>query len=334
MKPIDGSRNKYIENLVTNLNQQKIDVRSVSLKNLAINRGEIIHIHWPDSFFRSSNLIISYLKLLSLLIFFLFCKINKHKVIWTVHNLKPHANGSGFRWSLFKKVIKKNIQRFILLNKYSQHEFIRVFDVNPNKVQITRHYLYKPTVKIIKSRKNNLGCELLYFGILDFYKGLLETISEFAQHQKSGLRLKIIGEPINEEFKNALISATENIDNIELDIGFCEENKLQIEILSCDYVFLPYKNITNSGALLYALSMGKTVITTKNGLTEELQFDFGPDRIKTFKQGNKKCLRECLKGILKMKSKVTSREIVIPTSYSDHSITQEHITAYSKVLQK
>ncbi len=67
-----------------------IDVIEFSLINLFFSKFDLIHIHWPEHYLNSNYLpkafVFSFLFILGLVL----SRIKNRKIVWTIHNLKPH----------------------------------------------------------------------------------------------------------------------------------------------------------------------------------------------------------------------------------------------------
>ena len=71
-------------------------------KNGKLYLKQGFHLHWPDYFFVKSK-IYTYIRILYFLAIIMFFKIQKTKLIWTIHNLQPHKN---YHPILFDKILK------------------------------------------------------------------------------------------------------------------------------------------------------------------------------------------------------------------------------------
>jgi len=111
------------------------------------------------------------------------------------------------------------------------------------------------------------------FGIIRPYKGVLEFMRIFKKQRGLNDLLLIVGsatdsmaEQINSEADSSVRLALRNIPDDEISLFF----------QAADICVFPFRDITNSGSLILALSLGKPVIAPrKGGVVEIVKPEFG-----------------------------------------------------------
>ena len=85
---------------------------------------DICHVHWPESFLNASS---AYLRIKGLFLLYFkikLLKVLKVKIVWTVHNFRPHEKyGDATLEALFYKFWLKNVDSLIFLSRASQKKF-------------------------------------------------------------------------------------------------------------------------------------------------------------------------------------------------------------------
>jgi len=103
--------------------------------------------------------------------------------------------------------------------------------------------------------QNNKGRCFLFVGVIHKNKGLDVLIAAWEKHflQHPNDILYIVGKP------NKLGRT------VHISLGFKSDEEIMAYYLSTDFVVLPYKEASQSGVLLSALTLGKPVIVTNVG---------------------------------------------------------------------
>jgi glycosyltransferase involved in cell wall biosynthesis len=218
------------------------------------NKVEILWFHWPSYIWRSSNLAVCYLKSTKFIINVLMAKLLNYKLVWSAHNVLPHEYNS-FKLEFFmRKFICKNFDLVIGHSKNTL-EMLQEKKLFPKKyiVAVHGHYEneYHKSNKLITRESIGFNKEdiiiLLKTGAKNFNsaKKFIDTIKNV---EYKNIKLLIIGKPILDLKKTKLIE------------GYISSEDLSSYMNLCDFVCLPYINITTSGAFFLALTFNKPVI--------------------------------------------------------------------------
>lgn len=185
--------------------------------------------------------------------------------------------------------IYKNVDIFIspshfLKNKLKEMGFKKEIFYLPNFIDIKKFEKFKFEEKITKG-DNSIS--IVYFGILEPWKGLL-TLLEAAKlisykHKNREIEIKIIGDgPMREKLQEKV--KVEGIRNVSF-LGYMKGEDLFQEIKNASAVVLPsicYEN--NPLSVIEAFAMGKPVIGARLGGIPELVKD--NETGLTFESGN------------------------------------------------
>jgi len=242
-------------------------------KKFQINfRFDIYHIHWPETYLLCNNIFKYFIGSCYVLFVLFFFKIFKKKIIWTVHNIKPHFSYYTFFNTFFYKALNTLTDKYIFLNNRDFHSI-----KSDNKI-IIRHGL-----DLISQNKYNLLKKetqnyFLFFGGITKYKNIDLVIRNFNSFNYSNIKLLIIGKSYDNDYLSFLNNLSNSNDNIEIIPEFVLEDKLYEYIINSIAVLIPYSN-NNSGVLYKSLECRKQVVTIYSELNEEFSKLFGSDKI-------------------------------------------------------
>ncbi len=265
---------KYSENLKVNIFRKVIRGLEYCFTMLNLlskyskESPDIIHIQWL-LFYQFDYL---WLRILRYLL-----RRKNTKIILTAHNLLPHINGYKY-----KNILEKIYSQFdgiIVHSKALKTQMIEIFgakaknwlicvtsigveDILLVKVDQNILNIYRDKVKSLESDGHNF----LFAGGIHKNKGLDILLKAWGNHinEFPNDKLYIVGNPtynMNDELKYIQKYST----SINTSFGIKSDEELLAYFLECDFVVLPYKEASQSGVLMTALSLGKPVIATNVG---------------------------------------------------------------------
>ncbi|MGI8351373.1 glycosyltransferase [Niallia circulans] len=280
MYPKKNLTNKYNELFSESLEANNIEVKNFiwkfsvnGFRNIFLmKKGDIFHFHWLHTLYNNSNLIIFFFKICYSYLFICLLKLKGVKIVWTMHNLYPHEYINKTIENRFRKWVVKNCNLIFALGDSYKHEIISNFEVPEEKIKIIKHGHYKDKYgKGKENLKKKYGirkdeCLFLFIGQIRPYKGIENLIDSFSHKSIQNSKLIIAGNPTN-EMKGKL----EKIDkeNILKILKFIPDEEMVDLINSCDFVILPYQNVTMSGTAILALTYNKPIIISSSPLIRE-----------------------------------------------------------------
>ena len=193
------------------------------------------------------------------------CKLT----VQTIHDVVLHEGENSF-WNKLgrfmfsykstKKVILSNSFKNYLINKGMEESDILVI---PHAV-FKGYYLSENIIE-------DYTCynRFLFFGRIIKYKGLevlLEAMKGIAQ-KAPGAKLVIAG---NGDITPYQTMIQECANNLDLHIGWIEDNQVERFFKEIDFVVLPYTHASQSGIIPLAYAFGKPVIATCIGGIPEI----------------------------------------------------------------
>lgn len=245
-----------------------------NIKNVLDFKFDVFHMHWPETYLNLPKFYQRLLGTLFVLLFLIICKILSKKIVWTVHNFKPHENHNARMSEIYRTLLVHLVDKFIFLTDVSKHEFLNIYDVNESKLTVIHHPLYKIEENCFNNsedKHSTLGNKYLFFGLIRPYKNVGLLMKEFIKNDADSV-LTIMG-GCSDILASELVSLKEKIDfkdRIIFKFGRYDEKKLQQELNECKGVIIPYSDIMNSGVLYRAVTAGVNVLLPRIKYTEEV----------------------------------------------------------------
>ena len=267
------SDNPFVKLLANSL-APRMELRYFTWKVALFDRYDVLHIHWPEFFFRDKTKpkIILYLLFLGLLL-----RLSRRKtpIIRTLHNLLPHESLTYVEKKLLSRLDKMTAV-WIRLNEAT--------DVRLPSTRTVLHGHYRDWFSD-KRVPQSISGTILYFGLIRAYKGIEKLLSEFQaldldKHHE--LRLRLVGKPDSQDLEKKINSACQIDTRISALLQYVDDATMAIEIGHSELVVLPYRQMHNSGSLLLALSLNRPVLVPKNPANELLAKEVGPGWIQMY----------------------------------------------------
>jgi glycosyltransferase involved in cell wall biosynthesis len=198
--------------------------------------------------------------------------LKQKQMVMTIHDPVPHVGQESFLLEMVRVFYKRQATSLIFYSAYSTRIFKQYNKYAIENINQLRLQPYS-FISQFKQTSSPTSGSILFFGQLSFYKGidlLFEAIPEVLQVHP------------NEHFVIAGKSSGYNIDKNLLDqykqhLTFIDEylsiEKLSHMINASKFVVCPYREATQSGVLMTAFAMGKTVLATNIGAFPEYILD-------------------------------------------------------------
>ena len=291
----------YVEILTDGLRRRGFNI--IRINNFFSNLFEvkIIHLNWYENIIG----IIDFLKkTIKLTIFVLSGK----KIIWTIHNKKPHESQYYHLQKIFTRILTYSASSIVI----HSHDSRILFEKFSNSVKSKIIYIPHPNYigvygDSINGSNDDLmdqnTLKLLFFGFVRPYKNL-ELLIECVQNLGNNIELTIAGKPKDEGYAKILREISNNCDNIKLDLQFIEDRNLIKYISSNDLVVLPYHmdSVLNSGAIFLSFSYGRSVICPAIGTINDIDNkDFIVNYSYSDEDNHRQVLNNALKRAVELK---------------------------------
>lgn len=237
---------------------------SIILSYLLRYRPRVVHLQWIK---------MPYFELF----FYQFIKrILGFQLVFTAHNVLPHDTGNRYadiyrRWYSF-------VDAIIVHAKDSKDDLVRQFGVDEDKVHVIMHGLLSMQENITFTPERLQELDMRYglrgkmvfasLGAQSFYKGvdlLVEVWMSTAElRDNNQLKLLVVGPN-----KGVDVSPLHDIPNVVVNEERIPDDEFFYLLARTDVYLLPYRSISQSGALLTALSLHVPVLATAVGGLKE-----------------------------------------------------------------
>jgi D-inositol-3-phosphate glycosyltransferase len=216
-------------------------------KDLKKNNVPLIHLHFFS--FRG----IDFLMLL-------IAKWKKFKIVATVHDINSFHKKSN---SFLEKRSYELMDHVVVQNKFSYDLLIQKTFIDKNHVSIIPHGNYLPFIFPLPAVSSQCFT-VLFFGLVKQVKGIDILLKAVAQVKKKGYKLKLIIAGM--AWKSDLDGYLQLINELGIgmdvvtDFRFIPDEEVPALYAQADLVVLPYKEIYQSGSLLFAMSYRKPTL--------------------------------------------------------------------------
>lgn len=258
---------------------------------------DVMHIHWIEkAFWGKSSLLIVKRALFAVLIVLLL-KLKGARIVWTAHDPVPHDMAENHKlkagffkwlWLAYRGVIVRGLDGVIFLTPSHialvAERYPRLARL-PNAVTPHPHYrgVYSNSIGKEEARaKHGIADTTTVIGFVGKirpYKnvdGLLRTFRDYAE---DGVRLLVAGEIDSRPYGDMLAGLAAADSRITLVNTFIPDDRLQEYLNAADVVILPFREVTNSGSLLLALSFDRPVAVPSIPVFREIRDIVGSDWI-------------------------------------------------------
>lgn len=256
-----------------------------------LNRPSIIHFQWLP-FLEISSIERLFLRLIKL-------SSPKSKIWLTIHNIYPHNANERTR-NRFKSrfaAVERHIDTFVLHLECSKQEFCRELSIDQSRCKVFPHGVFEPLNTNVAHHERGEKLQLVMFGNQSYYKGtdiLVDAIALLPKDIQSRIHTTIVGQA-PEEFQKVLRQKSAGLD-IELILKRVSDELLDEIILKSDVLVFPYREITQSGALLQALYFERPIICSNLPSFKETLSGFGEEMF--FESGNVESLSSLLNRLM------------------------------------
>lgn len=281
--PYRVNNNPYAKNIMNILKEKDIEVipfktSLISLKNM--KKCKIYNLNWFENIEQKTKnkQLLEYITKSALLI---WLKLNRKKIIYTLHNRVPHnSSGNKFSLLLMRKLVKYS-DRIVIMCKESFEvlENLELKEKDNNKIYKIIHpsYFRNYDLSIKENLRNKFKIKdedlvFMFIGSISPYKNIELLIDVFKENFNAGVKLLIVGKPCSSKYKEQLINQIGSVNNIVTVFEYIPDEMIVRYYNTCDVVVLPYskKSSLNSGAIHLSFTLGKTVTCPNIGSIKEL----------------------------------------------------------------
>lgn len=263
------------------------------------------------------------------------------RVVLTVHDVLPHDTGRK-HFKTYKRLYPL-FDALICHTEAAKAQLIDEFGITPDKIWVIPHGPLNGMVERSKEdARRHLGLSddvpiALFFGRIRPYKGLQFLVRSWKRVRESvpDARLIIAGSGTDEHVApvEKAIRECDLEGEIDSRFYFVPDEELDQLIQAADVLVYPYRRITQSGALLKGLGVGKPVVSTRVGGLEEVIDDGKTGLLVNY--GDEQDLARQIVRLFEVPSLGSqlgeAAQHVMETKYSWEAIAEQTLQCYSAV---
>lgn len=196
----------------------------------------------------------------------------RSKMVITMHDPFLHSGKANMRLVIHRYIAIKLIPKIVLLNTVQKKEFIDTYKINGDRILINKlgAYSFLNKCHFPISKRDFKTINLLFFGHIASYKGLefLMKAMPIIKAEIPNINLTIAGGgKIYFDYAPYI-----NLEYVKLINRYISMEELANLLERCSVVVCPYKDATQSGVIMSAFAMNRTVVATNvGGLAEQIR---------------------------------------------------------------
>lgn len=281
--PTFSDENDYLKNItkgltnnnVTVLSDGCIDRRKAPFESIyyAIKyKNYLVHFNWIENKVNNKT-VKAYLNFIIIKIWISLLKLFGAKIVWTMHNKKPHASEKSNLIEYFYSYFVKKCDLIVV--HCSESISILKNDMNYHgKTIFIPHGSYCSSMEKI-TNDNMEKLRFLYFGAVSRYKNIPILVKAYEQVIKNfpNVKLSICGKCRDEKLDLEIKNACDKNVGINYNNKFLTDDELSKELEKCCAVILPYdkQSMLNSGSAIMAFSKGRSIIISEFGYIKDIK---------------------------------------------------------------
>jgi glycosyltransferase involved in cell wall biosynthesis len=244
---------------------------------------DVVHLHWLEFIAPSASggvsawarTLIRHVRLIMLLA---WLRIRGIRLVWTVHNLRPHEPVWPRLESLLSLTVSQICHALIAHSAYARDR-IRSRWGRTVEVTVIPHGNYVGLFAPPPATREELRAAMaipedayvfLAFGQVRPYKCLPDLVTAFRASSGGDARLLIVGKPVVADEARRLHEAADADNRVLLDLREVPDADVSGLHRCADAAVLAYRDVFSSGALLLALSLGLPVVAPDHGTAAEI----------------------------------------------------------------
>lgn len=274
--PLNSPLNRFVDQFSKALADQSYHTREFRWRPRILWETNVIILHWPDEFFSPEGKWRAVKSALKLAALWPLKALRRIRLVWVAHNATPHENKNSAPW--LTRYFFHSMDGIIFFSAYSRRLIGDLYPESRRRhslVTVLGHYRDTALTPPSPSPVAAGNVKLVYAGLIRPYKNLDVLVEAAAKTE--GLSLSVSGMAFNPSMKEALHLKAGLARHIRLDLRDSPlgDQEFELAIDSADAVVLPYRNILNSGAALFALSRNRPVLAPNIGSLPELRDKVG-----------------------------------------------------------
>ncbi|MBS4751771.1 hypothetical protein KG112_02975 [Nocardioides sp. zg-ZUI104] len=269
--PLKDADNPYLHQLVAGVTAgpDGVDVRFLTPADALRGRLDVLHVQWPHQLAHGANPLRTAIK--TLLTLWLLGRVRRRRVpvVRTWHNVATHEGTGRLERFVTRRLDRLTSIRVYLNESADNDTALGVVALHPDYTDWLRAHAPAPAAQAADVHEG-----ALLFGLLRPYKEI-ETL--VAAAGEAGVPTVLAGRPVDEAYGARLRAAVDGTTAVTLDERHLPDAELAALVRRHRLVVLPYRAMYNSGALLYALSLGTPVLAPSSAANLAIRAEVGAD---------------------------------------------------------
>jgi glycosyltransferase involved in cell wall biosynthesis len=290
--PADGSA-PYLELLYGALARRDVEVKPLrSVRDAAADDDvDVVHLHWLEYLTRSGQgPARDWVRGARLMRALRGLGRSGKRVVWTVHNLRPHERRSPRLEDAVARAALRSSDWVIAHSNYAARRVAETYG-GEDRLAVVPHGnfigFYPQAERSLEQIRAGLGVPreaflYLAFGQLRRYKRVHDAVRAFRQVADDDARMLVAGSAWDARARDELLDAAEGDERVLLELRHVPDERVAELHHAADAVVLPYPRLFSSGALLLALSFGVPAVVPAEGGADVAE----PPAIETFEEGD------------------------------------------------
>ncbi len=290
------AKNPYTWLLCSHLTELGVRVGEFTPARAFRGGYDVLHVHWPEKALNARSLPGRVAGAAAALAVLEAAHLHRARIVWTAHNARPHESRhpglERWFWSALVDRVDVVIHPSVAGRQAVEARYPELAR-RPHAVVPMGHYrgAYPDTVSRAAARASfgvPDGARVITFlGLIRPYKdvpGLIRAAR--ALPPRAGeLVLLVGGAPHTPALAEEVREAAGGDPRVRLTLEHVPDHDVQRYLRAADLVALPFRDITNSGSALLALSFDRPVLVPDRGAMGELQSLVGADWVRTYEGG-------------------------------------------------
>jgi glycosyltransferase involved in cell wall biosynthesis len=243
---------------------------SMQFGHLIFHKSRIIHFQWLDRYIIIDRLLLP-----------LVGRARGHKIVLTVHNINSGKRDNYDNWlnRFTLSFLYKMAHRLIVHTPQSKMDLMSEFSIPASKIAIIKHGMNNRVMQqniTPKEARAFFGINkdekvLLFFGNIDYYKGLdilIDSLFFLPKNISEKIKVLVAGNSKSPEYTEQTLKKTAGShlhDQILAHVKFIPDNEVEYYFNASDCIVLPYRLIYQSGVIFMAYAFGLPIIVTDIG---------------------------------------------------------------------
>jgi len=272
--------NAYLHSYANSLERCGAIVDEFTFLRALLWRYDAVHMHWPDTHLRTHSWWRAIGKHLRLGLTCTLLRLRGTRIVWMIHNLKPHEQDHWISRTLFPLWFPRMCTNVMTLTHKGlelAHQAYPQLLRKPAAIVPHGHYrnVY-PVVPTKAAARRELGLDehaftFVFFGNIRPYKNLPALIDAFRQLKEQNVQLAIAGQAVRGVRAADVRALSEGDSRIHLYLEFIPDRDVPLYLGAADKVVIPFSSVLNSGSVMLALSLNRSVLAPSLGALPELQ---------------------------------------------------------------